>query len=81
MELCLRYFIVIFGVLLLTSSVVESAASTSPEGNLIITGTGSGIGAMRRMGEGFQKKHPNVKDGRKILSESGHAPLPRITGK
>jgi len=36
---------------------------------------------MRRMGEGFQKKHPNVKDGRKILSESGHAPLPRITGK
>lgn len=60
MKLCFRYFIFIFSVLLLTSSVVESSASTSPERKLIITGSGSGIGAMRRMAEGFQKKHPNV---------------------
>lgn len=52
--------IFIFSVLLLTSSVVESSAFTSPERKLIITGNGSGIGAMRRMAEGFQKKHPNV---------------------
>lgn len=60
MKLCFRYFIFIFSVLLLTSSMVESSASTSPEGKLIITGTGSSIGAMQRMGEVFQKKYPNV---------------------
>jgi len=60
MRIYLRYFIFIFSVLLLTSSVVESSASTSPKRKLIITGTGAGIGAMRRMAEGFQKKHPNV---------------------
>lgn len=61
MKFCLRYFIFIFSVLLLTSSAaIESSASTSPKGNLIITGTGSCIGAMLRMGEVFQKKHPTV---------------------
>jgi len=60
MKLCFRYFILIFSVLLLTSSVVESSASTSPNKELIITGTGSSIGTMRRMGEVFQKKHPTV---------------------
>lgn len=40
--------------------MVESSASASPKGKLIITGTGSSIGAMRRMAEGFQRKHPNV---------------------
>ncbi|MDP3096829.1 MAG: hypothetical protein Q8M86_02665, partial [Syntrophales bacterium] len=58
MKLFFRYFI--FSVLLLTSFMVESSASTSSERKLIITGSGSGIGAMRRMAEGFQKKHPNV---------------------
>jgi phosphate transport system substrate-binding protein len=51
---------VIFSVLFLMSSVFDSSASTSPKGKLIITGTGSSIGAMRRMSEVFQKKHPNV---------------------
>jgi phosphate transport system substrate-binding protein len=60
MKLRLRYFVFIFSVLLLTSSLVESSASTSPKGKLIITGTGSSIGAMQRMGEVFQKKRPNV---------------------
>jgi phosphate transport system substrate-binding protein len=60
MRLCFRYFIFIFSVLLLTSFMVESSASTSPERKLIITGSGSDIGAMRRMADGFQKKHPNV---------------------
>ncbi|MBU4372255.1 MAG: substrate-binding domain-containing protein [Proteobacteria bacterium] len=60
MKLCFRYFIVISSIFLLTSFMVESSASTSPERKLIITGSGSGIGAMRRMAEGFQKKHPNV---------------------
>ena len=60
MKLCLRYFIFISSILLLTSFVVESSASTSPERRLIITGSGSGIGAMQRMGEFFQKKHPDV---------------------
>jgi hypothetical protein len=74
MKLCFRYFILIFGVLLLTSSVVESSASTNPEGKLIITGTGSNIGAMQRMGEGFQKKHLNVKDDDPVKSRK----YPRI---
>lgn len=60
MKLCLRYFIFISSILFLTSFMVESSASASPKGKLIITGTGSSIGAMRRMAEGFQRKHPNV---------------------
>jgi phosphate transport system substrate-binding protein len=60
LKLCFRYFILIFSVLLLTSSVVESSASASSKGKLIITGTGSSIGAMQRMGDVFQKKYPNV---------------------
>jgi phosphate transport system substrate-binding protein len=60
MKLCFQYFIFIVSVLLLTSSVVESPASTGPERKLVITGSGSGVGAIQRMAEGFQKKHPNV---------------------
>lgn len=60
MKLCFRYFIFILSILLLTSFIVEVSASTNPKRNLIITGTGSSIGTMQRMGEVFQKKHPNV---------------------
>lgn len=42
------------------SFMAESSASAIPERKLIITGTGAGVGAMRWMAAGFQRKHPNV---------------------
>ncbi len=58
MKLFFRYLI--FGFLFLVSFMDESAAAAPSEKKLIIAGSGAGIVAMRRVAEGFQKKHPNV---------------------
>ncbi|MBU2056055.1 MAG: substrate-binding domain-containing protein [Proteobacteria bacterium] len=55
-----RHLILIFTALMIGGSIVAGSASANPQEKLIITGSGSGIGAMRRMAEGFQRKHPNV---------------------
>jgi phosphate transport system substrate-binding protein len=47
-------------ILLFTSSVFESPAFTGPEKKLTIAGTGEGVGAMRAMAGGFQRKHPSL---------------------
>ncbi|MBA4423355.1 MAG: hypothetical protein C0390_09715 [Syntrophus sp. (in: bacteria)] len=60
MKLYPGYLICILAVLLFESPSVAGSAPTNPKERLIITGTGSGIGAMRRMAEGFQMKHPYV---------------------
>jgi phosphate transport system substrate-binding protein len=60
MKLYLRYQIFIFAALLFGGSLVTGAASASSKETLITTGTGSSIGAMELMANGFQKKHPTV---------------------
>jgi len=54
------YLICVLAVLLFGGSLGTGYASANPKEKLIITGTGSSIGSMQRMGEVFQKKHPNV---------------------
>ncbi|OHE23559.1 MAG: hypothetical protein A2Z43_09240 [Syntrophobacterales bacterium RBG_19FT_COMBO_59_10] len=54
------HLILIFTALMIGGSIVAGSASANPQEKLIITGTGSGTGVMRRMAEGFQRKHPNV---------------------
>src|SRR4030042_6356520 len=54
------YLICVLAVLLFGGSLGTGYASANPKEKLIITGTGSSIGTMQRMGEVFQKKHPNV---------------------
>jgi phosphate transport system substrate-binding protein len=60
MKLHPGYLICILAVLLFESPSGTGSASTNPKERLIITGTGSGIGGMRRMAEVFQEKHTNV---------------------
>lgn len=55
-----RYFIVVFAALVLVGTVVVNSASASSKEQLIITGTGSSVGAMQLMARSFQKKHPHV---------------------
>lgn len=52
--------ICILAIFLSGGSPVAGSASTTPKARLIITGTGSSIGVMQRMGEVFQKKRPPV---------------------
>ena len=54
------YLIFVLAILLCGGSLCAGTASANPKEKLIITGTGSSIGAMQRMGGVFQKKHPNV---------------------
>jgi phosphate transport system substrate-binding protein len=58
MKLFFRYLL--FGILFLASFMAESAAAAPSEKKLIIAGSGAGIGVMRRVAEGFQKRHPDV---------------------
>jgi len=60
MKLSLRSHIVLFAFLLFIGSFFPGAASASSKETLIITGTGSSIGAMQLMAKGFHKKHPTV---------------------
>jgi ABC-type phosphate transport system substrate-binding protein len=60
MKIYPRYQIIIFAILLFTGSFFAGAASASSKQTLIITGTGSSIGAMQLMAKGFQKRHPGV---------------------
>lgn len=60
MTLYPSYLIFFLAVLLFGGSLGTGSASTNPKEKLIITGTGSSIGTMQRMGEIFQKKYPNV---------------------
>ena len=53
-----RYQTLIFSALLFAGPVTGAAAAGSREA-LIMTGTGSSIGVMKRMADGFQKRHPN----------------------
>ena len=55
-----RNFIVVVAALLLVGPIVVNSAPASSKGTLIITGTGSSIGAMQLLTRGFQKKHPGV---------------------
>jgi phosphate transport system substrate-binding protein len=55
-----RYQILIFAILLFAGSFFTGAASASSKETLIITGTGSSIGAMELMAEGFQEKRPSI---------------------
>lgn len=54
----MRYFII--SLLLLAAVKAESPAFAAPEKRLVLAGAGSGVGAMRRMAEGFQKRHPGI---------------------
>ena len=54
----LRYFILICAVFQLLNVRAAIASSSNPKEKLIITGTGSGIGAMQLMARAFQKKKP-----------------------
>ncbi len=60
MKVYSRYFIVFFAILMLVGPLVVNSASASSKESLIITGTGSSIGAMQLMARGFQKNHPSV---------------------
>ena len=60
MKLYPSYLIFFLAVLLFGDSLGAGTASSNPNEILMITGTGSSIGAMQRMGEVFQKKYPNV---------------------
>lgn len=60
MKTYLRYQILIFAIPLFAGFLFTVAASAGSKGTLIITGTGSSIGAMQLMAKGFQKKHPDV---------------------
>lgn len=60
MKIYPRYQILIFAILLFIGSFFTGAASASSKETLIITGTGSSIGTMQLMANGFQKKHPGV---------------------
>ncbi|MFH2076596.1 MAG: substrate-binding domain-containing protein [Pseudomonadota bacterium] len=55
-----RHPILIFAALMIGGAIAAGSALANPQEKLIITGTGSSIGVMKRMAEGFQKKHPNV---------------------
>ena len=59
MKLYPGYLICTLAVLL-GDSLVAGSASMNPKEKLIITGTGSSIGTMQLMGEGFQKRHLKV---------------------
>jgi phosphate transport system substrate-binding protein len=56
----LRYQILAFVALLFGGSLVADPASARSKEIVIITGTGSCIGTMELMAEGFKKKQPNV---------------------
>jgi phosphate transport system substrate-binding protein len=49
-----------FTFFLFGNSLSEGSGATNPKEKLIITGSGSSIGTMQRIGEVFQKKHPDV---------------------
>lgn len=55
-----RHLILIFAALMIGGAIVAGPAFANPQEKLIITGTGSSIGVMERMADGFQKRHPNV---------------------
>jgi phosphate transport system substrate-binding protein len=47
-------------ILMIGGAIVARSAFANPQEKLIIAGTGSSIGVMKRMVDGFQKRHPNV---------------------
>jgi phosphate transport system substrate-binding protein len=60
MKLYSHRIILIFAALMIGGAIVVDSAFANPQEKLIITGTGSGIGVMKRMADGFQRRHPNV---------------------
>ena len=60
MKRYLHHLILIFTALMIGGAIVEGSAFANPQEKLIITGTGASIGVMKRMANGFQKRHPNV---------------------
>jgi phosphate transport system substrate-binding protein len=60
MKIHLQNKILIFIPLLFMGSIFTGPASAGSKETLIITGTGSSIGTMKRMADGFEKRHPNV---------------------
>lgn len=60
MKLYPHRFVLIFAALMIGGTIVAKSAFAKPQEKLIITGTGSSIGVMKRMAGGFQKRYPNV---------------------
>jgi phosphate transport system substrate-binding protein len=60
MKLYPHRHIFIFAVLMIGGAIIVGSAFANPQEKLIIAGTGSSIGVMKRMVHGFQKRHPNV---------------------
>jgi phosphate transport system substrate-binding protein len=58
MKIYSRYQILILAIPLWVGSFDTNAFSATSREPLVITGTGSSIGAMEHMAKGFQKKHP-----------------------
>ncbi len=60
MKLYSHRSVLIFAALMIGGTIVAKSAFAKPQEKLIITGTGSSIGVMKRMAGGFQKRYPNV---------------------
>ncbi len=60
MILYMRYQVFIFTTLLFVGSIFTGTAPAVSKETLIITGTGSSIGVIKRIADGFQKRHPDV---------------------
>lgn len=73
MNICLRYKIVVLALAaqLFVAAIFLCGASARSNETLMITGTGSSIGAMELMAKVFQEKHPNVNV--KVLPSIGSA--------
>lgn len=60
MKLYSHRIILIFAVLMIGGTIVAESAFANPQEKLIITGTGSSISVVKRMADGFQRRHPTV---------------------
>ena len=60
MKLYSHRIILIIAALMIGGAIVADSAFANPQEKLIIAGTGSSIGVMKRMADGFQRRHPNV---------------------
>jgi len=60
MKLYSHRIILIIAALMIGGAIVADSAFANPQEKLIIAGTGLSIGVMKRMADGFQRRHPNV---------------------
>ncbi len=60
MKCCSHRLILIFTALMIGGAIVAGDAFANPQAKLIIAGTGSSIGVMKRMAADFQQRHPDV---------------------